>query len=266
MSVKNLSLKKEVMKAIACLEDYTTTANADSDMEVGSDAIKKSRGLAFVTSYTVGFFGGGTFAHGILIAKRPGTEQWGLPVAVSGGGATAMFGLGYREDITLYMLDTDEAVEATFGNHSLKVSLTTSLALGPVGRTLDGAAYINMDSKKTVGEGGAAGAEVSASRKMVGAHQYSYSKGVFFGAGVEISYYSTRDDDTRDFYGLNGPEIPEASLLTAKQILHGDAVQVDTSKFPEVEQLISAVQFAAGDGRPGSIKLRGSTWETDLNF
>lgn len=30
MSVKNLSLKKEVMKAIACLEDYTTTANADS--------------------------------------------------------------------------------------------------------------------------------------------------------------------------------------------------------------------------------------------
>jgi len=30
MSLKNLSLKKEVLKAIACLEDYTTTANADS--------------------------------------------------------------------------------------------------------------------------------------------------------------------------------------------------------------------------------------------
>ena len=30
MSTKHLNLKKEVMKAIACLEDYTTTANADS--------------------------------------------------------------------------------------------------------------------------------------------------------------------------------------------------------------------------------------------
>lgn len=30
MSVKNLTLKKDVLKAISCLEDYTTTANADS--------------------------------------------------------------------------------------------------------------------------------------------------------------------------------------------------------------------------------------------
>jgi lipid-binding SYLF domain-containing protein len=70
-------------------------------MEIGSDAIKNARGLAFLTSYTVGFFGGGTFSHGILIAKKPGSDKWGLPVAISGGGATAMFGLGYREDITV---------------------------------------------------------------------------------------------------------------------------------------------------------------------
>lgn len=172
-------------------------------MEIGSEALKNARGLAFLTSYTVGFFGGGTFSHGILIAKKPGTEQWGLPVAISGGGATAMFGLGYREDICMYLLESDAAVQSTFGNHSLKVrreepardsrrrqlenrvaaprrntrrkasappaksthpsvppflhppppsqlSLTGSLALGPVGRTADGAAYINMD-KKTEG-------------------------------------------------------------------------------------------------------------------
>ena len=113
------------------------------------------------------------------------------------------------------------------------------------------------------GGGVAAGAEDS--RKMVGAHQYSYSKGVFVGAGLEVSYFSTRDDDTREFYGINGDEIPEAQLATAKSILYGDAA-VDMGKYPEVEQLISAVQFAAGDGRPGSIRLRGSTWETDLNF
>lgn len=62
-----------------------------------------------------------------------------------------------------------------------------------------------------------------------------------------------------------GDEIPEGQLATSKTILYGDA-GVDSSKYPEVEQLISAVQFAAGDGRAGSIKLRGSTWETDLQF
>lgn len=100
---------------------------------------------------------------------------------------------------------------------------------------------------------------------MVGAHQYSYSKGVFIGAGLEVLYYSTRDDDTREFYGVDDETVPASTLPTAKDILYGNA-KVDMSKFPEVEQLISAVQFAAGDGRAGSIKLRGSTWETDLNF
>lgn len=257
MSIKNLCLKREVMKAIACLEDYTTSASADADMEVGSEAIKKARGLAFVTSYTVGFFGGGTFSHGILIAKQPGTQTWGLPVAVAGGGATGIFGLGYKEDVALYILDSDEAVETTFGDHSVRVSLTGAVALGPVGRTADGAAYIGMSKKQVAsGEG----------RKMVGAHSYSYSKGVFIGAGVEVSYFSTRDEDTREFYGLNGQDIPAAERPTAKQILYGEVKGVDTSRYPEVEQLISAVHFAGGDGRAGSIPLRGSTWETDLSF
>ena len=61
-----------------------------ADMEIGSDAIKNARGLAFLTSYTVGFFGGGTFSHGILIAKKPGTDKWGLPVAISGGDVVAL--------------------------------------------------------------------------------------------------------------------------------------------------------------------------------
>lgn len=100
---------------------------------------------------------------------------------------------------------------------------------------------------------------------MVGAHQYSYSKGVFMGAGLEVSYYSTRDDDTRTFYGVNGDDIPDDRLVTARQILYGEA-GIDSSKYPEVEQLISAVQFAAGDGRAGSVKLRGTTWEADLDF
>ena len=100
---------------------------------------------------------------------------------------------------------------------------------------------------------------------MVGAHQYSYSKGVFVGAGLEVSYYSTRDDDTRNFYGVNGDDIPDDRLVTARQILYGET-GIDSSKYPEVEQLISAVQFAAGDGRAGSVKLRGTTWEADLDF
>lgn len=63
------------------------------------------------------------------------------------------------------------------------MALTSSLALGPVGRTVDGGAYIEMDKRTS----SAAGAPQGDSRKMVGAHQYSYSKGVFVGAGLEVS-------------------------------------------------------------------------------
>ena len=102
-------------------------------------------------------------------------------------------------------------------------------------------------------------------RTAVGAHQYSYSKGAFVGAGVEVSYYSTRDDDTRRFYGVDLDDDPDRAPATARHILYGET-GIDSSKHPEVEQLISAVQFAAGDGRAGSVKLRGTTWEADLDF
>ena len=73
MSTKHLQLKREILRAIAMLEDYTSSATADNDMEIGSEALRTARGVAFLTSYTVGFFGGGTFTHGVLIAKKPGS-------------------------------------------------------------------------------------------------------------------------------------------------------------------------------------------------
>jgi lipid-binding SYLF domain-containing protein len=255
MSSKHLQLKREILRAIAMLEDYTSSASADGDMEIGSEALKQCRGVAFLTSYTVGFFGGGTFTHGVLIAKKPGSEEWGVPVALSGGGATGMFGVGYKEDSQVYILDTDDAVETCFSEQSVKVGLTASVSLGPLGRSIDGSAFIGMDSKYVDGK---------EARKAVGVHHYSYSKGVFIGAGVEVTYFSSRDDDTREYYGLNDPNTPDAQLPSSKMILRGD-VRIDTTAYPEVEQLLSAVQFAAGDERPGApINARGTSWSTTM--
>ena len=166
-----------------------------------------------------------------------------------------MFGVGYKEDSQVYVLDTDEAVETCFGEQSVKVGLTASVSLGPLGRSVDGSAFIGMDAKYANGR---------ETRNAVGVHHYSYSKGVFIGAGVEVTYFSTRDDDTRDYYGLNDPAVPEAQLPSARMIVRGD-VAIDTTAHPEVEQLLSAVQFAAGDERPGAaINTRGTSWSTAL--
>jgi len=251
-------MKREILRAIQMLEDYTTAGSADGDMEIGSEALKRCRGIAFLTSYTVGFFGGGTFTHGVLIAKKPGSEEWAVPVALSGGGATGMFGVGYKEDSAVYILDTEESVETCFGEHSVKGGMFASLSLGPVGRTIDGAGFIGVDPKYVDGK---------EARQAVGAHHYSYSKGVFVGVGVEVCYFSTRDEDTREFYGLNpesetAPET-EAQLATCRQIIRGEVV-IDSSAYPEVEQLLSAVQFASGDDRPGAYNTRGTSWSTTV--
>ena len=121
-----------------------------------------------------------------------------------------------------------------------------------MGRSIDGSAFIGMDAKYVDGR---------EARKAVGVHHYSYSKGVFLGAGVEVTYFSTRDDDTRDFYGLSDANVPEAQLPTARMIVRGE-VAIDTTAHPEVEQLLSAVQFAAGDDRPGAMNTRGTSWST----
>ena len=68
-------------------------------------------------------------------------------MALSGGGATGMFGVGYKEDSQVYVLDTDEAVETCFSEQSVKVGLTASVSLGPLGRSIDGSAFIGMDAK-----------------------------------------------------------------------------------------------------------------------
>lgn len=52
----------------------------------------------FLMLYIVGFFGGGMFMYGVLIVKKFGSEVWGVFVVLSGGGATGMFGVGYKED------------------------------------------------------------------------------------------------------------------------------------------------------------------------
>ena len=62
---------------------------------------------------------------------------------------------------------------------------------------------------------------------------------------MEVSYYSTRDDDTRDFYGLNGAHIPEAELASAKTILYGDAVgrcRLTVSKPVLTAPMVSALE------------------------
>jgi hypothetical protein len=54
--------------------------------------------------------------------------------------------------------------------------------------------------------------------------------------------------------------------------LRGECDAVDVADFPEVQRLIAAVEAAAGEGRengvelPGGYQLRGSTWETSVNF
>ena len=246
------------------------------DVAVSPAAIRDARGLAFLTSYTVGFFGGVSASHGILLARKPGSREWGLPVAVSGGGACAILGLGYREDTSLFVLDTDAAVEATFGNHSLKLGLVGAAALGPVGRAA-GRPPRTPPPRRRRRDGAPTGAHSAAdakatARSVVGAHQYGYSKGAFAGAGVELSYYSTRDADTRAFYGVDAPSAPGIKPPSARAILRGECDAVDVADFPEVRRLVEAVEAAAGEGRangvelPGGYQLRGSTWETSVNF
>ena len=104
-------------------------------------------------------------------------------MALSGAGP-GMFG-GYKEDSQVYVLDTDEAVETCFSEQSVKVGLTASVSLDRVGRSM-GARLSAWTPSTWTGE-----------RRAAAVHHYR-TKGVFLGAGVEVTWLSALETTIRE--------------------------------------------------------------------
>eukprot|EP00955_Chlamydomonas_euryale_P059507 357398-Chlamydomonas_euryale.AAC.1 len=91
----------------------------------GLEAASQCRGVAFLFTYKVGVFASASGGSGILIAKKPGTQEWGLPVAIGLGGIGGGLDFGVSRAYQIMVLNTDHAVRNFCQN-----VCATSIALG----------------------------------------------------------------------------------------------------------------------------------------
>jgi len=89
--------------------------------------LAKARGVAFVFAEKAGIIVSGSVGAGLVIARKEGSQEWGLPIAFGVGGGGIGLQVGVMHDFQVVVLNTDEAVK-TFVTHNCKYAVELNMA------------------------------------------------------------------------------------------------------------------------------------------
>lgn len=158
------------------------------------DLLEGCKGVALISVVELGFVFSGTGGTGVILARGK-DKKWSPPSAIGMGGVGfgALFGAAIK-DVLVLLID-DESVQAMAANNQIKLGGEIGVAIGPVGREMEG--QFNFSGK---------GAGMALT--------YTFSKGLFGGAGVEGAVLRGRGKENERFYGQ--PATPTEILLEGK--------------------------------------------------
>jgi SH3 domain-containing YSC84-like protein 1 len=177
-------MQDDVNQAATILERFQKMPEKAIPREVLRDA----KGLAIMTVVKAGYMLSARGGTGVVVARNK--RGWSGPSAIGTGGAG--FGLQIGAEVTefVFVLNTNNAVEAFAKGGNIQLGAGLSVAAGPVGRTAEAAVT-----------------------PIAAVYSYSRSQGLFAGISLEGAVIVARDDANAEYYGR--PVTPE-------QILHGN--------------------------------------------
>lgn len=221
-----VKMTEECNKALAILKEEADAADTynkssknvieEAQCRMGTiptELIDQCKGIAImVVSKSSLLLGGATMGNGVLMRR---TETgWSLPAAI--GTIGLVFGpqFGLAKMNVIYLLRTDEALEA-FQQNNVKLAGALSVAAGPVGRNTEVA--------------GTGGDVATAYDTVAPVFVYCLSKGLHIGATIEGTFIVQRPEANEKFYGkLVGSDEIVAGKVTADDITTpegGEAVE-----------------------------------------
>ena len=183
------SFKLEIKKAVHNLDGFLGMPDAG----VVRRLLDRAHGVALLTIVKAGFLGCFQGGGGLVLSKDQTSGQWSAPCAVGCMGASVGAQLGGELSTVMLILNTADALTAFTGAANFTLGANVSVAVGPLGRTLEGA--------------GVTGAHTAAA-----VYAYSISRGAFAGIGLDGTCVFTRDRLNHTFYG---------HPASAKQLLSG---------------------------------------------
>ncbi|KAJ5376156.1 hypothetical protein N7509_013042 [Penicillium cosmopolitanum] len=228
------SMASECEKASLILDSLINPRYIKLDVGIPHKILAEAKGLVILTSLRVGFLGSGRLGSGLIVARLP-DGRWSAPCALMTGGAGVGGLVGLELTDFVFVLTSDEAVNAlaTFG--SLTLGLNVSMAAGPMGRSAE--------------------ATGTASRKGVASMlSYSKTRGLYGGVSLEGGVLLERADANKKIYGRK---------VTAKELLCGDITPppetaslmriLNSPCFSSEPAAVSPAE-ATTDGRPNNIQ------------
>jgi lipid-binding SYLF domain-containing protein len=164
-----------VDKARFTLENFI----ADPDMQWFREHLKEARGILIVPQFIKGaFFVGGSGGSGVLIVRDEKTNEWSYPAFFTLGGASIGLQFGGQASEVVLLVMTQKGVDSLMST-TLKLGADASVAVGPIGRGIEGSTAPNMSADLL---------------------SFSKAKGLFAGISLEGAAVAARDALNTSYY------------------------------------------------------------------
>uniref|UniRef100_A0A8C5MSU3 SH3 domain-containing YSC84-like protein 1 n=1 Tax=Leptobrachium leishanense TaxID=445787 RepID=A0A8C5MSU3_9ANUR len=173
------NLKSEAKKAAKILREFTEISSRNGpDIIIPAHVIAKAQGLAILSVIKAGFLVTARGGSGIVLARLP-TGAWSAPSAIGIAGLGGGFEIGIEVSDLVVILNHRRAVEAFAKGGNLTLGGNFTVAIGPLGRNLEGDVAI---------------------RSSAAVYTYCKSRGLFAGISLEGSGLIERKETNRKFY------------------------------------------------------------------
>lgn len=173
------NLKSEAKKAAKILREFTEiSSRSGPDKIIPAHVIAKAQGLAILSVIKAGFLVTARGGSGIVLARLP-DGKWSAPSAIGIAGLGGGFEIGIEVSDLVIILNHKRAVEAFAKGGNLTLGGNFTVAIGPLGRNLEGDVAI---------------------RSSAAVYTYCKSRGLFAGISLEGSGLIERKETNRKFY------------------------------------------------------------------
>ncbi len=162
--------------------------------------LQYARGVLIIPQFLKGgFIIGGSGGSGVFLAREPQTGRWSEPVFYTLGGASVGLQIGASAAEVILMVRTDRGVEA-FYSSTFKLGADASVAVGPVGMSMEGATPHNLSADIL---------------------SFAKAKGLYAGMSLEGSVLKVRSDWNQLYYGQ---AVGPMDIIIRKAVSHPRSV------------------------------------------
>lgn len=187
-SVSAAPKREKLLERIVTGEYVLEEIMANPETAIPTEILDDAKGIILTVNYRGAFFVGGHGGQGILIAKSPITNEWGVPAFVKTGGANIGLQLGVKEFDTAYVIMDYEIVRKAYTGR-MDFGADAAAVAGPLSRTTEATSGDDYKDAKIL--------------------VYTTKKGLFAGVAVKAGWVAPNNKATKFFYNTdyNMPEI-----------------------------------------------------------